>query len=44
MSDPMGRITGSHGVPDVHIRPISVPGGRANPEMRCDVNVLSVEL
>jgi hypothetical protein len=32
------------GVPDVHIRPVLVPGGRAKPEMQFNVNVLSVEL
>ncbi len=31
------------GVPDVHIRPVIVPGG-GKPEMRFNVNVLSVEL
>jgi hypothetical protein len=32
------------GVPDVHIRPVIAPGGRAKPEMQFNVNVLSVEL
>jgi hypothetical protein len=32
------------GVPDIHVRPVMVPGGRAKPELRFDVNVLSVEL
>ena len=32
------------GVPDVHVRPVIVPGGGAKPEMQFNVNVLSVEL
>jgi len=31
------------GVPDIHIRPLLVPGGRAKPEMQFNVKVLSVE-